>query len=97
MSGTSAETSDAVRMERVARHSRAVDGRREAHRHLVDVHARDGREVGAHEPVERHGLQLVHDGLLQPELRRELACDARCLVALHELDRRAALDDRAMK
>ncbi len=37
------------------------------------------------------------DGLLEPERRHELARHARGLVALDELDRRAALDDRAVE
>ena len=79
------------------RHDPDVDERREALRHLIDGHPPDDGEVRRHQGVQRNGLKGF--GLVRRKAkgREELARDARALFWFDELQRCAALDDRAMK
>jgi len=58
-------------MERVLRDRSSVDGRREAAAEALRIELRYGREVGAHEAVDGHGLQIRDRGLREPELGDE--------------------------
>ncbi len=84
-------------MERMLRHGGAVDGRLEAAAQVVRVELRDGGEVRTHEAVDRQRLQIGDLRLRHPELGEQLARDARALLAVNELQRRAAHDDGAVE
>ena len=75
----------------------AVDQRRESLRHLVNVHAPHDLEVGRHDLIQRHALQLAHLSFGDAERRHQLVRRTRAGVALHQLQRGTALDRCSME